>query len=677
MTYYGADYYPEQETWEDIRQDARRMRDQGFNAVRIGEFIWTLLEPRDGEFHLEWLLKVIQTLGEQGIYTIVCTPSACPPIWMTEKYPEILYRDNRGIVRPFGGRRHYCYNNETYRRYCVRIAEEIAKATTGNPYIIGYHIDNELAQEATGRCQCPVCREKFHEWLKRKYSTIEDWNRRAGTVFWNQTYERFDQIPLPLKSAETEGADFLSPFMDNPTLRLEFERFSSDSMVDFLNLQAEALRRYEPSKPLTTNTTGVWTSGLNYYDAFRSLDIVSVDEYPSLRHCNLVYSAFSYAFIHGIKGKEKFWVVETSSGGGQGVWEWQGVPQPYPGTLKEAAVHAAACGADLFTYFQYKTFRCGAEQLEAAVMDIDGIERRKNKEMRETAALLKQLQPLLEKTHIKNDIAVGFDYDSHWAIRIKPFYNGFSYQGYVMHWHTQLKQIGLDADVIPLDETILKYKILILPAAVILSVSFRDLLRRFVRQGGLLLATFLTGIKNEDNTADRVSVPAGLTDVFGLRVGEVDPVYDGMQALVRFQLGDETVRSGNHTWTESLELLDAKAIAWYETTYRAGEPVAAVHSYGAGKAYYIGTSPDDEVIRKLLMMVCSQGGCLPAPFALPDGTEAVTRMDGEIPDYFLFNHREEESEIFVKVPCKNLLTGAALEGSCRFQPKEFAVLRPL
>ena len=121
---------------------------------------------------------------------------------MIEKHPDILYMDNRGIRRPFGGRRHYCYNNETYRKYSAKIAEAIGKHYGSNPYVAGFQIDNEPAQEGTGRCHCPVCQKKFQEYLKENYHTIEEFNERSGGIFWSQEYTHFGQIQIPVNSIE-------------------------------------------------------------------------------------------------------------------------------------------------------------------------------------------------------------------------------------------------------------------------------------------------------------------------------------------------------------------------------------------------------------------------------------------------------------------------------------------
>jgi beta-galactosidase GanA len=88
---FGVDYYPEQwpETmWED---DARRMRECGVGAVRIGEFAWALMEPREGTFDFSLFDRVIAALAKHNLKIIFGTPTATPPKWLTQKYPEVLY----------------------------------------------------------------------------------------------------------------------------------------------------------------------------------------------------------------------------------------------------------------------------------------------------------------------------------------------------------------------------------------------------------------------------------------------------------------------------------------------------------------------------------------------------------------------------------------------------------
>ena len=216
---YGVSYYPEHKTEGDLRHDLELLKGSGINTVRMGEFAWCRMEPVEGQYTFGWLQEVVEELGQAGIRTILCTPTACPPAWLVKKHPDILYMDNRRIRRPFGGRRHYCYNNETYRQYSVKIAEELARAFAGNSYVAGVQIDNEPAQEGTGRCCCPVCVDRFHTYLRERFGTIEEFNRRSGNIFWSQEYDDFEEIPVPVNTIEVGAQDQIRAYYENPTVR--------------------------------------------------------------------------------------------------------------------------------------------------------------------------------------------------------------------------------------------------------------------------------------------------------------------------------------------------------------------------------------------------------------------------------------------------------------------------
>ena len=63
----GTCYYPEH--WpEDLWQtDAEQMINLGLKWVRIGEFSWSRLEPKENEFSFEWLDRAIEILGQAGL----------------------------------------------------------------------------------------------------------------------------------------------------------------------------------------------------------------------------------------------------------------------------------------------------------------------------------------------------------------------------------------------------------------------------------------------------------------------------------------------------------------------------------------------------------------------------------------------------------------------------------
>jgi len=123
----GAAWYPEQ--WPASRWDAdlALMQQAGVRLVRVGEFAWSRLEPSEGNYDLDWLDRAISAAAKHGIYTVVGTPGAAPPAWLTQKYPETLRVDENGKRAEHGNRAHFNFANAKYRELTRKIAEAMAK----------------------------------------------------------------------------------------------------------------------------------------------------------------------------------------------------------------------------------------------------------------------------------------------------------------------------------------------------------------------------------------------------------------------------------------------------------------------------------------------------------------------------------------------------------------------
>ena len=81
---HGGDYNPDQ--WLDypeiLSEDIRLMKLAGINSATVAIFAWSALEPREGEFHLDWLEEIVDNLYKNGIYTVLATPSGARPAWL-------------------------------------------------------------------------------------------------------------------------------------------------------------------------------------------------------------------------------------------------------------------------------------------------------------------------------------------------------------------------------------------------------------------------------------------------------------------------------------------------------------------------------------------------------------------------------------------------------------------
>ena len=264
---YGGDYNPEQwlEHPEILEKDITFMKEAHINVVSLGIFSWSALEPEEGRYDFSWMEERINTLYENGISVFLATPSGSRPRWMAEKYPEVLRVDARGQRAHYGERHNHCYTSPVYREKVRRINMELARRFGSHPGVIAWHISNEYG----GECHCPLCQAEFRNWLRDRYGTIENLNRRWYTSFWGHTYQDFDQVESP------------SPLGDSSVhaLNLDWKRFVTDRTVDFMKHEIRALRDAGSDKPATTNMM-YYYDGLNYHKFADAVDFISWDNYP-------------------------------------------------------------------------------------------------------------------------------------------------------------------------------------------------------------------------------------------------------------------------------------------------------------------------------------------------------------------------------------------------------------
>ena len=193
----GAAWYPEQ--WPEPRWEAdlQLMEDAHLHVVRVGEFAWSTLEPSQGHYDLDWLARAIRLAEKHHIAVVIGTPTDAPPAWLTSAHPETLRVDADGRRAEHGGRRQFNYANSVYRVFCAAIAAQLARRFGHDPNVIGWQIGNEYTDESFDA----GTRRLFDEWLRRKYKTLDALNSAWTTAYWSQTYDRWDEIPLPTAEA--------------------------------------------------------------------------------------------------------------------------------------------------------------------------------------------------------------------------------------------------------------------------------------------------------------------------------------------------------------------------------------------------------------------------------------------------------------------------------------------
>jgi beta-galactosidase len=625
MARLGAAYYPEQWPRERWATDARLMTEAGLAVVRIGEFAWAKLEPRPGEFAFDWLDEAIATLADAGLEVILGTPTAAPPAWLVERHPEILPLRADG-VQPFGHRRHYCPNQPAFREATERIVTELGERYGKDERIVAWQIDNELG----GRCYCDVCRAAFHAWLRRRYESLDVLNEVWGTAFWSQVYGDWSQIPLP-ETAAIPPNGFLrnSP---NPGLALDFRRFTSDSLIDFLRLQVGILRARSPRQRITHNLMGFKFGEIDYHALADEVDVVSWDNYPLLDPSGSWSTpALSADAMRGLKAGP-VWILEQQAG----PLGWELLRTPRRGETRLLTWQAIAHGVELVSYFRWRTARFGTEQHWHGLLDANGRVGRRYDEVRRIAAEVAALDGPLAGTRPAATVALLHEYDSRFALQVQPTNAALGFEQTLQRHYEALCRLGAGVDVVSPAADLSAYRLVAAPSLYVLDESVAAALAAYVEEGGTLAIGPRSGVKDRFNSLPERPVPAWLDTLAGLEV--VDYV-SATETTTRFGSSDGTIVGELHDWFEQLELATATPLALYEDGPFAGSAAVTSRRAGEGSVVYLAGAANLPTLVDLYRAIGTEAGL--SVLDVPEDVEVVPLAGESGRLLFLLNHSDE------------------------------------
>lgn len=664
---HGGDYNPEQ--WLDqpdiLEKDIEYFKKASINTVTLGVFSWAVLEPEEGRYEFQWLETILSRLYENGISTILATPSGARPKWLADKYPEVLRMDEKRRRALFGGRHNHCFTSPVYREKVKAVNTELARRLGPHPGVILWHISNEYS----GECHCPLCQEQFRQWLKKKYQTVSRLNDCWCTTFWSHKYQSFDQIESPSSLGEHELH----------ALSLDWKRFITDQTLDFMRWEIDALRAAGSQKPVTTNFMYDFT-GLNYYKFRQDLAVVSWDNYPAWHKKAEIETALDCGFQHdlmrSIQGRP-FLLMESCPSAAN----WPPVSKlKKPGMLALSSLQAVAHGSDSVLYFQLRQSRGASEKFHGAVIDHYGGE--DTRVFQEVCALGRTLTMLQETagSSLKKEAALICDIESRWAMEAAqgPRNEKLPYKEVVQGFYNAVRSFGIHTDIIDMEASLDGYRLLIAPMQYLFRCRIQDRLAEFVKQGGTLIMTFWSGIVDEYDRCYLGSSPNGLVPVLGLRFAEIDSLYDHEKnSLVpSSQTGPEAappfIRSYScHSLCELVRLTDAKPLLVYGDDFYAGQPAVTWNSYGLGEAYYVCAAPEPDFYQDLI------SGIVPRLFpdrpvpAVPHGVEVTLRENEKGQYLFLQNFNRTETAIEIDWPFDACLCGSLCEKDSKKVIKPF------
>lgn len=480
--YLGAAYYPEVWPLENIDGDIRQMKEAGCNVMRIAEFAWGAMEPEEGKYEFGWLHTVVDKLYEAGIGTILCTPTATPPQWLTDRYEDTRQMSDSGVRTQHGARRHTCPNSPTMREFNRRIVTRMAEEFKGHPGVIGWQIDNEIYPYNDG-CFCPICRSGFQKWLEKQFGTIERLNSHWGMARWSLSYRSFESILPPRRDT-----------WNHPSLQAAWLRYMSQSYVEFAHEQADILHAYF-KVPIGTDMMPFL--GYNYYDVHKKLDLVQFNHYNNKETLH-DQVPFCYDFLRPIKDVP-FWNTETQTG-------WNGSVQATGGWRPEGFCYAntwlpLAAGGEANLYWLWKCHPHGHELMHGSVVTSAGKFTHTLGEVQQASREFALTADFLNGTRVpRAEVALHMSNTAFVSFKYVPFVEGFDYmtrlQGAIHKPMTQNRHIHVD--ILDTPASLEGYRVVVSPFLSCLDeYGLKERLKTWIENGGTWIAGPLTDIMDD------------------------------------------------------------------------------------------------------------------------------------------------------------------------------------
>jgi len=633
--------------WKD---DLLKIKGLGFNTVRTW-VEWNIGEPREGEYHLENLDLLLRLANEVGLKVIVQVYVDSAPEWVGSKYPEGRYAAQDGQPIPSQAAPGFCFDNQNVRKAVLDFFQAVAKHADQSPAFYGWDLWSEPAALNWARvgyksepmfCYCPASMERFREWLRKKYGTLDGLD-----TAWHRTFTDWKQVEPPRFGTILTYTDFM-----------DWRVFYGYKLAEDLKLRNDAVKAVDPTHVTTShapNPSPLVRTLADPYDPTddflmkNSVDYFGTSFYPKLtaveHNWTLNRRVLAMDLTASMTGGRGFYVGELQSG--FGVHGTTIGSEVTPCDLEMWTWGMVSRGARAINYYAFYPMNAGYESGGYGMIELDGTLTGRSRRAGETAKKIEaNTDFLLGATPKQAEAAIVFS-------PLVPLLGGYDEENArtAMHkalagYHRIFFERNIPIEVLSSRELfgkdLQKFKLIVLPYPLMMTNEEAAALKHYVEAGGHLLAEARPGWVNEDGHAEGAIPGFGWTELFGVRETSIDPAKE-----VNVKWANAEFWGVN--FAEHLSVLDQQARA--VANYSDGSPAAFEHAFGKGSAILLGTfagqaNEDKPVSMHPLGGILAQWAGLALPHLKAPPLLELREMDA--PDgrlVFLFNHGEREAQV--------------------------------
>ncbi|MFO7918403.1 MAG: beta-galactosidase [Anaerolineae bacterium] len=579
---YGAVYFrksnPPRSDWA---QDYETASEDGMNTFRHW-FLWSAIERAPGAFDWEDYDRQLDLAAENGIKTVIAEMMVAAPEWAYREYEHARFETRDGnTVEPHmsgscivGGFPGLCLDNEDYREVAERFLRELVTRYRDHPGLGGYDIWNEC-NYGSDVCYCPATERKFRAWLKERYGDLESLEET-----WHRYSFRSWEDVTPPRS--------LGPYPDT----LDWLQFRIDNAYRLMRWRADIIRDLDPDHPVTAHgTVGSLTSmAPQTKDDWRAASKVEAYglTWGSSRHGDEPWKQFhAVDLVRASSQGKPFWHAEAYAGP---LWMQSNVlnkPRDEgriatPEDIRYWDLVSFAGGATGLMYLRWRPLLDGPLFGAFGPYGMDGSRTPRSEMASEIGQWVNApaQERLWESRPIQGEVGILlvpetelFTYaqqgdTDYYAQSMHGAYQGFFDNNIQADW---VRPENMDA-----------YDFLYLPFPVMLKQETANRLRRWVEDGGVLVAEGCPGYFGDQGHVGTTQPNLGLDELFGARESYVEFTPDLLGDL-EFNLDGAWVWGG--LFLQAYEPTTGTPVGWYKD-----DRVAAVdHTHGQGKTRLIGT----------------------------------------------------------------------------------------
>ncbi|MFX1283541.1 MAG: beta-galactosidase [Promethearchaeota archaeon] len=591
---------PTQESYEIAQRDIENIRKLGFNSVKFW-VDWLTVEPEPGVWNLNFIDPLMELAEKNKLKVIMQLYLDSAPNWIASLYPDSRFQAQNDDMIDSQASPGFCLDHPDVRKeatiFMQKLADRVKKHSSfygwdvwSEPHILSWTWLDWLPSGVGWFCYCRHSRERFRNWLRKRYDNLHNLNRS-----WYRAYRDWNEV-IPPKYVT------LSTWRD----LVDWQLFNIDKLAEDLKWRAQTVKNVDTEHVVTSHAaiSSVFVPPLNWYgnpddwEMAKQVEVWGTSLYPKHIGGSMpLDSAWRGISLDATRsssnsqGKD-YWLGELQCGGGvTGIHFGEPVT---PQDVQLWAWSAIAREAKGLNYYAWYPMSCGYETSGFGMINLDGSITEQARAAGEVARIVSQnMDIFLNARSPQAEVGIVYNIYSYIMLTCSREQSNDIVSSSMTGIYRALMEENISVDFIHIKDftkkNVKKYKLIFMPFSIMMTSEIAEGVKEFVHQGGKLVAEVRPGWSDEKGQSAKVIPGFGLHEVFGCKerwIRERKKTKLLLESEQEISFSEKMNISGT-VYEETFEKLTdtAKILASFED----GSPAMIINSYGKGNALLVGS----------------------------------------------------------------------------------------